>query len=674
MKPEEISVGKLFKADVVFNIPLFQRSYVWKKEDQWAPLWADISRLTSDSQALKSTHFTGVIVIQGQNMPGSVPQYETIDGQQRLITFQLIFCAIREICASNGYKKLENSVGMYIKNQDPLLKSGEEYKLQLSKRDRDAFISLVDKRATESLVDKSATERQERIYEAYDYFFKEIKDYVGSDESKIEALFFSIRDRFKFIQILIEAHDDEKPERVFESLNARGKELLNFDLLKNNLFLRASGHKEDLYEKYWEDFEDPYWGREINIGNRKRIFCEIFLEHFLIAKLKQANVKPGYFVYERKYLEDLPEGTSVEDEFSELARYSKVYREIVDCDASTLFGNRMRFYETFNLTVLRPFILFLRCEATLDSSELDFVLDILESYTIRRMLCFGGTRGLLRFNLHFAECLDRFRDNNFSLIPFIEYLSEKDNRSEKYPTDNEIEPTMHTHFEQELINFSDDTRLLFPDNVYVKAALEKLWTHTGGQVNHKLMRYILYRIERMRRETNKKTEPLSFQDNFQKTLTLEHILPKAWKQKCSLPFGDKVIEYDMDNNRVSVDRAVQSKAKLYADLFPAVPTPDDISDACYRDAYNLAVARDNVLDSIGNLTLITRNLNSKLRNEAFVEKKELLDANSDLRLNNEICQEDVWDVNEIYARSDKLIADFHKIWPSLDAFKDMLSK
>ena len=83
------------------------------------------------------------------------------------------------------------------------------------------------------------------------------------------------------------------------------------------------------------------------------------------------------------------------------------------------------------------------------------------------------------------------------------------------------------------------------------------------------------------------------------------------------------------------------------------PTPKDMSDACYRDAYNLAVARDNLLDSIGNLTLITRNLNSKLRNEAFLQKRELLDANSDLRLNNEICQEDAWDVNEIYARSDK---------------------
>ena len=656
MKPEEIKVGRLFEASVVFNIPLFQRSYVWDVDDQWAPLWEDILRMTSDSRSAMSTHFTGVIVIQGQNMPGSIPKFEIIDGQQRLITFQLIFCAIRDICASNAYTKLENSVDNYIRNQDPLLERGEEYKLQLSKRDREAFISLVDKREIE---------RRDRIHEAYDYFFKKIKDYVGRDESIITALFLSVRDRFKFIQILIEDHDEEKPERIFESLNARGKELLNFDLLRNNLFLRARENKDDLYEKYWEDFDDPYWDPETRIGTS----CEDFLQHFLIAKLKQANVKPGYFVYEREYLDSLPEEASVEYEFSELKRYSEVYREMVECDESTLFGVRMKFYQTFKLTVLHPFILFLQCEVKLDCSELDFVLHILESYTIRRMLCFGGTRGLLRFNLHFAECLDHFRDN-FSLAPFIEYLSDKDTRSEKYPTDNEISPTMHTHFEQEIIDFSDDERLLFPNDVYVKAALEKLWINTGGRVRQKLMRYILYRIELMRRKANKLTESFHFQNN----LTLEHILPKAWKETCSLPFGEGVVEYDMENKRVCVNRVVQSEAKLYSDLFPDAPTPDDISDECYRAAYNLAVARDKLLESIGNLTLITRNLNSTLRNGAFLQKRELLDANSDLRLNYEICQEEAWDVNQIYARSDKLIADFCEIWPSLDAFKNKLSE
>ena len=652
MKPAEISVGRLFEADVQFNIPLFQRSYVWDESNQWAPLWADILQLTSGLHEGMTSHFTGVIVIRGEKiLPGSIPKFEIIDGQQRLLTFQLIFCAIRNICASKKYTQLEADVSRYIQNQSQLLQRGEEYKLRPTKRDREVFISLVDKHKSEN---------RGRLYDAYQYFYGQIRDYVNGNEEKIKTLFFSIRDRFQFIQILIEDQDREKPERIFESLNARGKSLLQFDLLRNNLFLRARGNKDDLYENYWEHFEDPYWDPETKNGTS----CEDFLQDFLIAKLKRASVKPEYFVYEREYLKELRDAT-VEYEFSELKRYSEVYRKMVDCDEGTLLGNRMKFYQTFKLTVLHPFILFLKCEVNLPDPDLKIVLDILESYTIRRMLCFGGTRGLLRFNLHFAECIYRFRDD-FSLDNFIKYLSDKDTKSEKYPADDEIKTAMHTHFEQELLHFSDDERIHFPNNVYVKAALEDLWINTAGAIKKKLIRYILYRIELMRRDQNNLTESLFFENN----LTLEHIMPEAWKGTWFLPIGDGVVEYDMEKRRVSVGRDLQREDKLYADLFPNDPSQNDALDTSHRDAHNLAVARDKLLNSIGNLTLITRNLNAKLGNRTFCKKRKVLDKYSDLRLNNEICQSKVWDVNEIYARADKLIAEFCKIWPSLDRFKD----
>jgi hypothetical protein len=84
--------------------------------------------------------------------------------------------------------------------------------------------------------------------------------------------------------------------------------------------------------------------------------------------------------------------------------------------------------------------------------------------------------------------------------------------------------------------------------------------------------------------------------------------------------------------------------------------------------YNLAVARDGLLESIGNLTLVTRELNSKLGNRTFPKKKEALSKHSILKLNQEICEADVWEVNEIYERAEGLIAIFCEIWPSLDWF------
>ena len=73
-----------------------------------------------------------------------------------------------------------------------------------------------------------------------------------------------------------------------------------------------------------------------------------------------------------------------------MKRYAEVYQEMIDCEDDSEIGKRMQFYKTFDLTTLHPFILFLICEVQLYGDELDYVFDILESYTLRRMLCYRG--------------------------------------------------------------------------------------------------------------------------------------------------------------------------------------------------------------------------------------------------------------------------------------------
>ena len=93
MQTTNVQVNTLFGTDIQYIIPLFQRHYVWDRDEQWQPLWEDIEdkaryRL-SESQRQQFTHFTGAIVIQQkQTNVDEVPKYEIIDGQQRLTTFQ----------------------------------------------------------------------------------------------------------------------------------------------------------------------------------------------------------------------------------------------------------------------------------------------------------------------------------------------------------------------------------------------------------------------------------------------------------------------------------------------------------------------------------------------------------------------------------------------------------
>ena len=123
------------------------------------------------------------------------------------------------------------------------------------------------------------------------------------------------------------------------ALNARGEKLLEFDKLRDNLFLRAHTSRDDLYEKYWERFEDDYWDPDIQkIGTDYEDFCH----RFLIANLGTEDVKPEFITYEQAdiWMKRKLKDETIEDKFILLKAYSDVYREMTDCDENTLIGKR----------------------------------------------------------------------------------------------------------------------------------------------------------------------------------------------------------------------------------------------------------------------------------------------------------------------------------------------
>lgn len=670
MEVTKVQVRSLFGSKVQYKIPLFQRHYVWDREDQWQPLWEDITAKScqrlSQLERQQFSHFTGAIVVdqQGTNVD-EVPKYEIIDGQQRLTTFQIILCALRDICKSSSYSDIADEVRSYIRNQGMLLNDDEEYKLIPTKFDRTSFHSLV-----EEPIDALGNNN---IHLAYRYFYEEIERYASGERERILALYHAILNDFGFVQILL--GPDDKPEEIFESLNARGKRLLEFDLLRNSLFLSAREDRDTLYKRYWEHFETRYWDRKV----RKATLSELFLQHFLITKLGTEDVKPEFTAYQRRYRRMLEDNLGIEYEFSELYRYSEVYREMTDCNDDSEIGQRLKFYKTFKLTTLHPFILFVICEVGLSGRELNRVFDILESYTIRRMLCCRGKNGLKNYNIFFAELIRGLR-GNFSLENFIARLSAQTADFRRYPTDDEVGPALHPRYDEDPARLGDDASIVFPGNQAVKAALDGLWVETAGPIKSSLIRYILYRIELQKREENGYSEPSAL--SFSRKLTLEHIMPNKWKTTWHLPVADGTILYE--NNSVYLNREIGADVLLFSELFsddykagnPDLerPSRDGLADeSAYSDAFNLALVRDHLLQSVGNLTLVTGELNASMSNRPFSKKKEALYTNSLLMLNREICQHNSWDINEIRERSEKLIADFCKVWRPLDWFTENVS-
>lgn len=47
MKADALNPRELFGTTVQYEIPAFQRPYVWTRDDQWQPLWQDVRRVAA---------------------------------------------------------------------------------------------------------------------------------------------------------------------------------------------------------------------------------------------------------------------------------------------------------------------------------------------------------------------------------------------------------------------------------------------------------------------------------------------------------------------------------------------------------------------------------------------------------------------------------------------------
>jgi hypothetical protein len=95
------------------------------------------------------------------------------------------------------------------------------------------------------------------------------------------------------------------------------------------------------------------------------------------------------------------------------------------------------------------------------------------------------------------------------------------------------------------------------------------------------------------------------------------------------------------------------------------------------EAVTPEIYRAAMMNSVGNLTLLTQGLNSSISNGAFPDKVKDIATKSDLRLNAFLRSSDapvVWDEDDIRARAKLLFAHACKLWPRPTTADDGLSE
>ena len=237
-----------------YKIPVYQRPYSWGTDE----VIQFITDLHDSFMSNDDEYFIGsLITIERETNR----LFDVVDGQQRLTTLNLIFASFRDAVSE---KIAKTGLGNVVLPVD--LISGDPIGPRLMIREKDQTIFLDHILGGEPISDFE----EKRIFNLPDVpkrnlieNFKAISKFIN-EEGLNER---QIRDFAKFILgrvsvVFITASERDSAVRLFKILNARGMQLSNADLIKNNLFemLNKSGNAssadENKLDNQWLELEE----------------------------------------------------------------------------------------------------------------------------------------------------------------------------------------------------------------------------------------------------------------------------------------------------------------------------------------------------------------------------------------------------------------------------------
>lgn len=488
MEANKKKITDIFTGSRLLNVPFFQRSYVWKK-DQWERLMTDMEYISKTYGREEHGYFLGSIIFKQVLCPvSSVSDTRTIvDGQQRLTTIA-IFLKVLYLLNNQDSKFrrkffLEDDVSVAIHH---------------SNSDRTNFEKVL------KLENIQVLEGNSGIISAYNYF----KDNIVVENYDIDSILKNV------LFVLIDLGADEDEQLIFDTINSLGVRLTTGELLKNYFFRDGDSAIEKYNESWKPAFEndqscEEYWAEKMTAGRIKKDFSETFFYCYLQIKIQEKALNldsdkkkiyrriEGLFTNYKQLIKDckIDENVMVK----EIANYGKLFKDSFPTEISkmelpsTPCIERIAFIVfVLDMATLFPYVMYITKNVPVIEDR-NAIFGYLESYVIRRLLC---------------DC----KNNNYS-----DFFSE-----------NLIGQEIKTLFalKEYVEKKSTDASLAMPSDEKVRECL----LTTKFSTNKRPLG-ILYLLESRLRSDSKHSLKLRVFSEY----SLEHLMPQKWKSKWPLP-------------------------------------------------------------------------------------------------------------------------------------------
>lgn len=527
-----------------FIIPEYQREYDWTDEN--------LDEFLEDLlQSEEENYFIGHMVCEG-DFNGS--KFKVIDGQQRITTITIMLSVLRDIFYEKELSNFADGIHEnYIFSKD---KDYNEYVILDNKMPYPILQTYVQSKVKNKNI-KPEKLGEKKIIEAYDKFYALWKD-LSEQELK------DIRDKVLKLEVIFVAVDNEVDAfTIFETLNAKGKDLTPLDLIKNKVFKN--------YQKEPQLNEPSDSWKEI-IENTKDKNMK-FLNYYWASRYKKVSDKKLYrdFVEESKN-EEFNYNEFVED----LLMNSKIYNKIIDPDIND-WKNTGEFKAFLSLKALQQ----------------TFNIQVANSLLI----------SLIR----------EYNENNISL----KYLTLSLSSIEKF------------HFINNAIIGGRSSGL---DTMYSKISRD-IYAAASKHEKHNILDDMIVRLK----------EKLPSLEQFEsKVDTRLYYLSTNTKQKKLVQYVLLKLEYERQNYNVEMK---------------------DISIEHIQPENSLGNSLDiKHIQSIGNLVLLDRDINSQVGNKIFYDKKSIILKESTLLTTKEVFENNnKWEVEEINNRKKSIVRELYEL-------------
>ncbi len=225
--------------DFFYKIPDYQRPYSWDGEHVSA-LIDDLINAFSTSK--EESYFCGSLVIIGD---GQSERYDVIDGQQRLTTFIILSCVLRDFFQDKYEERAKDWITTSIQDKYQKDKDKQKPRLLTSTDNQNMFLNTVI-----NGIDKSKDkDKDKNRYFTNALIMKDLLDRNIQDKDEFNSFVEWIFTKVVLTKII--CPNQEAAIQIFNVLNDRGMQLTSVDIVKSTLMQKINEEDRKVFISNW---------------------------------------------------------------------------------------------------------------------------------------------------------------------------------------------------------------------------------------------------------------------------------------------------------------------------------------------------------------------------------------------------------------------------------------